>query len=54
MILALRLSRKALSLVNPNVRAEEIQFFEQQLEMLTEVLDSASLRLDALRVIVAT
>jgi ATP-dependent helicase HepA len=45
---------KALSRVNPNVRAEEIHFFEQQLERLTRVLDSATLRLDALRVIVAT
>jgi ATP-dependent helicase HepA len=45
---------KALGQVNPNVRAEEIQFFELQLEVLTEVLDSATLRLDALRVIVAT
>jgi ATP-dependent helicase HepA len=45
---------KALSLVNPNVRDDEIEFFEQQLALLTQVLDSASLRLDALRVIVVT
>jgi len=45
---------KALSLVNPNVRDDEIAFFENQLALLTEVLDSASLRVDALRVIVVT
>ena len=45
---------KALSKVNPNVRATEIEFFEDQLAALTKVLDTASLRLDALRVIVAT
>ena len=45
---------KALALVNPNVRAEEIEFMELQREALTVALDSASLRLDALRVAVAT
>ncbi|MES0326872.1 MAG: RNA polymerase-associated protein RapA, partial [Gammaproteobacteria bacterium] len=45
---------KALSKVNPNVRASEIEFFENELAALSKVLDSASLRLDALRVIVAT
>jgi len=45
---------KALSKVNPTVRASEIEFFENQLKALTKVLDSASLRLDALRVVVAT
>jgi len=45
---------KALSKVNPNVRESEILFFENQLAALTKVLDSANLRLDALRVIVAT
>ena len=45
---------KALSKVNPNVRASEIEFFENQLAALTKILDSACLRLDALRVIVAT
>jgi len=44
---------KALRLVNPNVRNEEIKFFETQLESLTLALDSASLRLDTLRVMVA-
>lgn len=45
---------KALSKVNPNVRPSEIAFFENQLAALTKVLDSAVLRLDALRVLVAT
>lgn len=41
----------ALSEINPNVRQEEIAFFQQQSEALNHVLDSATLRLDALRVI---
>ena len=45
---------KALQQVNPNVRDEEIQFFEQQLQQLTRALKSSNLRLDAVRVIVAT
>lgn len=45
---------KALRKVNPNVREEEIRFFEQQLEKLIEALNASSLRLDAIRVIVAT
>jgi len=45
---------KALQQVNPNVRDEEIQFFEQQLQQLTSALKSSNLRLDAVRVIVAT
>jgi len=45
---------KSLALVNPNVRAEEIEFMELQREALTVALDSATLRLDALRVLVAT
>ncbi len=45
---------KALGRVNPNVRGEEIDYFEQQLQAVTQALDSARLRLDALRVIVAT
>lgn len=44
----------ALKQINPSVRDEEIQFFESQWKALTQALDSASLRLDALRVIVAT
>ena len=43
---------KALQLINSNVRNDEISWFEKQLAELTEVLESASLRLDALRVIV--
>lgn len=45
---------KALHRVNPNVREEEIHFFEQQLVQLTMALKSSNLRLDAVRVIVAT
>ncbi len=45
---------KALSKVNPNIRTEEIQYFEKQLSMLTDVIDAANIRLDAVRVIVAT
>lgn len=45
---------KALQQVNPNVRDEEVQFFEQQLQQLTGALKSSNLGLDAVRVIVAT
>ncbi|MBL4761976.1 MAG: RNA polymerase-associated protein RapA, partial [Gammaproteobacteria bacterium] len=42
---------KALRLVNPNVREEEIEFFEQQHKALAVVIKTAQLRLDALRVV---
>ena len=45
---------KALAQVNPNVRDDEIEFFSLQLQALTEVLDAASLLLEALRVLVTT
>jgi len=45
---------KALHQVNPNVRAEEIEFFETQLNTLNNALDTVKPRLDALRVIVTT
>jgi len=45
---------KALRLVNPNVRDEEVAFFEGQWKALEQVLDSVVPRLDALRVIVTT
>lgn len=45
---------QALQQVNPNVRDEEIQFFQDQWQALNDILDNASLRLDALRVIVVT
>ena len=45
---------KALSKVNPNIRVDEISYYEKQLSMLTDVIDAANLRLDAVRVIVAT
>ncbi|MGD8803644.1 MAG: RNA polymerase-associated protein RapA [Gammaproteobacteria bacterium] len=43
---------KALQAVNPNVRDEEIAFYEQQLQALTQLIDATRLRLDALRVII--
>jgi ATP-dependent helicase HepA len=45
---------KALRRVNPNVRDEEITHLEQQLVHGMSALDSASLRLDALRVLIVT
>ena len=45
---------KALKQVNPNVRNEEIDFFDRQLEAVTEVIKATQVRLDALRVIVVT
>ena len=44
---------QALSQINPSVRTEEVQFFEQQLEAITAILGSATLRLEAVRVLVA-
>ena len=45
---------KALALVNPNVRTEEIEFLELQQEALETALEASTLRLDALRVIIVT
>jgi ATP-dependent helicase HepA len=45
---------EVLARINPNVRVEEIEFLQLQLQALTAALDSATLRLDALRVLVAT
>ena len=45
---------KALQQHNPNIRDEEIQFFELQLEALIAALNSSSPRLDATRVIITT
>ena len=44
----------ALSKVNTSIRADEIQHFEKQLSQVGEVINAANLRLDAVRVIVAT
>jgi ATP-dependent helicase HepA len=44
----------ALSKVNPNIRADEINYFEKQLESLNTLIDQAGLRFDAMRVIVVT
>ena len=45
---------KALQQVNPNVRNEEIDYFEQQYRHVSSALESSSPRLDALRIIVST
>ena len=44
----------ALQRVNPNVRASEIDYFEGQWTALNQALETAGLRLDALRVIVCS
>ncbi len=43
---------KALQQVNPNVRADEIEFFEKQWQAVDHIMEAASLRLDAVRVII--
>ena len=43
---------KALRQVNPNVREEEIEFFETQWAALNKVVDAAVMRLEAVRVVV--
>ncbi len=43
----------ALQSINPNVRDEEIHFFENQLKLVSEQIDAANIRLDAIRVLVA-
>jgi len=43
----------ALQTINPNVRDEEIHFFEKQLLLAHEQIDLANIRLDAIRVLVA-
>ena len=45
---------QALRLVNPSVREAEIEFYRAQLAALGRLIDSATPRLDAVRVIVAT
>jgi ATP-dependent helicase HepA len=45
---------KALKAHNPNVREEEITFFEDQRKLVNHALDTALLHLDAVRIIVAT
>ena len=45
---------KELKQVNPNIRNEEIEFFNQQWLALNKVLDDANIRLDALRIVIAT
>ena len=45
---------EALIKVNPNVRQQEIDFFKQQHFAVTEQIEASSIRLDALRVVLAT
>lgn len=45
---------KSLAKVNPNIRQEEIDFLEQQLQSLAVIFNAIKPRLDALRVIVVT
>ena len=45
---------RALRIHNPNVRNEEIEFFEGQRNAIEAALESASVRLDSLRIIIAT
>jgi ATP-dependent helicase HepA len=53
--LGLEINRlKELSRVNPNIRQEEIDFFNSQLEKSRQILDSTRPRLDALRMLIST
>jgi ATP-dependent helicase HepA len=45
---------KALRGVNPNVRDEEIYYFQRQWAELNQVLDSATFHIDALRLLIST
>ena len=45
---------QALTRVNKNIRSEEVEYFKEQRTILTDSISTARLRLDALRVIVAT
>ncbi len=45
---------RELARVNPNVRADEIEFFESELREVNKMLDSVLPRLDAIRVLIAT
>ncbi len=45
---------KALARVNPNIRQDEINFFQQQQQLLNSLFEHISPRLDALRVIIVT
>jgi len=44
---------RALARVNPSVRRDEMEFFERQMQLLTDILNAVSPRLDAVRVMVA-
>ena len=44
----------SLKKINPNVRDEELNYFEQQYQALNQALDQSSLRLDAIRIVIVT
>jgi ATP-dependent helicase HepA len=44
---------EALAGVNPNIREEEIAFLKESHRTLTDVIDKAQIRLDAVRIILA-
>jgi len=43
----------ALKTINPTVRKDEIEYFEQRLKLVLAQIDNANIRLDAIRVLVA-
>ena len=45
---------KALAQVNPNIREEEVEYYEQQKQSLDSIFNSVKPRLDALRIIIVT
>lgn len=45
---------EALQQHNPNIRAEELDFFRNQLALLEKLFNTARLRLDSLRVVIST
>ncbi len=45
---------QALKSVNPNVRQEEIDFYQRQLSLVNDKIETSSLRLDGMRVIIVT
>jgi len=45
---------KALQAINPNIREEEIEFIEQQTDLLNEYIQQSRCQLDAIRVIIAS
>ena len=44
---------QALQRINPNVRADEIEFLQNQLDALNRVIDSGYVRMDAIRILIS-